>query len=321
VLDALDRADLKPPAGPLAMLDRTVVAEVDSIDTRSCVRRPVRTFGGSDLLARRLNELRQVVWRRCVDVATGAARTSYAQLEETFRTRLAGRFPFSPTPAAPDASAADVIAFFRQYDALSADAVTASGAAAPRVSAFLSELDAARRFFAPLLDSSARAPTYDFQIDFRVNRSLEIGGNQVAEWSADVGAQHLTIDTPESARRGRWRSGDSVQVTLRWANGSTVVPVDANGGAVLNGGIRAGAGGRWALLRLLRNFSGDASDGEPGQLITLGARMARRQQPSEPAGTARVFVRIRLFHPDTKAELPLPNFPIAAPGVAAESRR
>jgi hypothetical protein len=53
----------------------------------------------------------------------------------------------------------------------------------------------------------------------------------------------------------------------------------------------------------------------------LSVRTARRQQPSEPSGNARAFVRIRLFNPDTKAELQLPAFPIAAPAIAQESRR
>lgn len=323
VLDALDKGDAKPPTGPLASIERTVVADVDSVDVKTCVRKPLRMLGGSDLVTKRINDIRQQVWRRCVDVATGNARTSYAQLEETFRTHLAGHFPFATSVTAPDASAADIVAFFRQFDALSPDAVTASGSNAQKVSGFLAELEDVRRFLAPMIDSASRPPTYDYSIDFRVNRGAEVGGNQIADWAADIGAQHASIDAPDASRHGRWRAGDTVHVALRWATGSQVVPFDIMGpnGSAHDGEMEIGFGGRWGLLRFLRAYASDVTDDTGGHILAIVGQTARRQAPSDPTATTRVFLRVRLNHPDTKADLHLPHFPTAAPGATAEARR
>ena len=168
---------------------------------------------------------------------------------------------------------------------------------------------------------AARGPVYDYQIDFRTNRARESGANQIAEWTADIGGHHAEIGTPPAQRRGRWNAGDSVQVTLRWATGSLMQPlaVTAPGATVVDDAGVLGAGGTWSLIRLLRAFESDAPDPEGGSSIAISVRTSITSA-ADASTTARAFLRVRLFHPDTKAELVLPRFPLSLP-VLAEGNR
>src|SRR5262249_52502629 len=140
----------------------------------------------------------------------------------------------------------------------SADLSDAAAASGAKLGTFFAEMAATRKFFAPLIDSSAtgRTPQYDFQVDFRVNRPKEVAANQIAEWSADIGGQHVEIGALPAARRGRWRASDSVEVTLRWATGSAFSPAAVVGpaGVVREGMVTLAAGGTWSVLRLLKAF-------------------------------------------------------------------
>jgi type VI secretion system protein ImpL len=328
VIDAVDNLERNPPSGPLATLARAVHDEIDSVDVRSCLRRAPRVATGTDVLSRRVTDLRLAVWRRCTDIALTGARTAYGRVEVIFRTRLAGRFPFSAADAVPDAQPADIVEFLRAYDLFAEsapDLVKALGATSPRLAAFLGDVEGIRKFFASLVDSAAtaRPVQYDFLIDFRVNRAREMGANQIAEWWADVGSQHAEIGAPAALRHGRWRAGDSVRVTLRWATGSAFVPksVSAPGASVRDGTVTVATGGPWGLLRLLSAYESDVADPEGGQGVSIVVRTAGRQTPNDVNGTARAYLRVRLYDPDTKAELSLPRFPSAAPPLAAEGGR
>jgi type VI secretion system protein ImpL len=335
ILGAVDHADKKPSTGPLVTIDAMVRTELDSIDVKSCSHQAPRSTVGGDLFAQRSDAMWSAVWRRCIDVASTGLTSAYARLSLAFRAKLAGRFPFSAPDAIGDAAPADVVDVLRDYDAFMAVARESASPDEPfgllsgRADAFLTDLAQVRAFFAPLVDSAAtgRPPTLDYQIDFRVNRAREVGANQIADWTADVADQHLTIAGAVAARRGRWRAGDDVQVALRWATGSPVVPVESAppGGTVNDGTVIIQTHGEWSLLRLLRQYESDIADPDGGQTVKIGARTARRGVQGAAATTVatptRAFLRVRLFNPDTKAEMRFPHFPTTAPDLAAEDRR
>jgi hypothetical protein len=249
-------------------------------------------------------------------------------MQEIFRTRIAGHFPFAPGDAAADAAPADIVDFMRAWDAVAPsapDLAGISGPAAPRLNAFFADMAATRKFFASLVDSASalRPPMYDYQVDFRVNRGREINANQIAEWSAQFGARLSEVGSPVAARRGRWSAGDSVLVELRWATGSPFMPVSVigAGATVADGAVEIGAGGTWGLLRLVRAFESDVPDPEGGSTISIAVRTARKAMAADATGTARAFMRVRFYDPDTKAELRLPRFPQALPSLPTEGSR
>ncbi len=328
LVDAVDRADRKPASGPLATIDRVVTEEIDSVDVRTCLGHAPRPGFGNDVLSKRVDDLRTTVWRRCADVALGTARSAYGRMQEIFRTRIAGHFPFSAADATMDAAPADVVDLMKSWDAVapsSVDLIAGAGTGATKLSAFFAEMIAARKFFAPLVDSAAggRPPVYDYQIDFRTNRGREIGANQIADWSAQIGERLTEIGAPTVARHGRWNAGDSIQVTLRWATGSLIQPVSiiAPGASIVDDAVMIGEGGTWSLLRFIRAFESDVADPDGGSTVSIAVRTVRKASASEPPGSARAFLRVRLYNPDTKAEMVVPRFPQALPALAGEGGR
>ncbi|MEO6877775.1 MAG: hypothetical protein ABI205_04795, partial [Gemmatimonadaceae bacterium] len=330
VLSAVDRLDKKPPGGPIAAMSTTVRYELDSLDMGDCARRSPRSTPGGDLCAQRADGMWSAVWRRCVDLGSRELTASYGRLQTQFRSRLAGRFPFSAAGAPTEVSGADLTDFLRNYDAFVAvarqtggteDATNILGA---RAGTFLADLAHVRTFFSAYLDSAAsgRLPTFDYQIDFRVNRAREAGANQIAEWTADVADQHAVMGAPVATRRGRWRAGDDIQTSMRWATGSNVVPAEPlPAGATLgDASIGFESTGQWSLLRFLRQYDSDTADPDGGQTLKFTVRTGRRGSSAEATGTARAYLRVRLYNPDTKGEIAVPHFPTAAPDLGTSVR-
>lgn len=327
ILSAVDRLDKKPPSGPIASMETTLRFALDSLDVADCARRSPRSTPGGDLFEQRADGIWSAVWRRCVDLGSRELTASYGRLQNQFKSRLAGRFPFSTPNAATEASAPDIAEFLRNYDAFQAvakqtggteDATNMLGA---RAATFLSDIAHVRTFFAAYLDSAAtgRLPTFDYQIDFRVNRARETGANQIAEWTADVADQHAVLGAPAASRRGRWRAGDDVSTSMRWATGSQLIPAEpVPAGATLgNGSISFESTGQWSLLRFLREYESDTADPDGGQTLKFSIRTGRRGSSAEASGTARAYMRMRVFNPDSKAELVVPHFPTAAPELGS----
>ncbi len=330
ILSAVDRLDKKPASGPIVTLEDALRTNVDSIDASNCARSAPRSMGGADIFAVRGDAMWSAVWRRCVDVANRELSAAYGRLQSDFRNRVAGRFPFSAAEASAEAAPSDIVAVLRDYDDFMTMARQSTPGDGPiagagnRTALFLGELAKVRTFFAGLVDSAAagRPPTFDYQIDFRTNRGREIAANQIAEWSADIADQHLVLGAPVSARRGRWRAGDDVQLSMRWATGSRYGPIDPlpTGAELVDGTLVLSASGEWSLLRLLRQFESDIPDPDGGFTLKVAVRTAQLGAPNAPTSNARAFVRVRLYNPDSKAELTLPHFPTAAPDFGEDRR-
>jgi type VI secretion system protein ImpL len=330
VLSAVDRLDKKPPSGPIASMGTTLRYELDSLDMSECSRRAPRSTPGGDLFAQRADAMWSAVWRRCVDLGSRELTASYGRLQTQFRSKLAGRFPFSAADAPTDASGADIADFLRNYDVFvavarqtggSEDATNMLGA---RAGTFLADMAHVRTFFAAYLDSAAsgRLPTYDYQIDFRVNRARETGANQIAEWTTDIGDQHAVMGAAVATRRGRWQAGDDIQTSMRWATGSPLVPAEPvpAGAALGDASITFESTGQWSLLRFLREYDSDTADPDGGQTLKFTVRTGRRGSSAEASSTARAYLRVRVYNPDTKAAIAVPHFPTAAPDIGTDVR-
>jgi type VI secretion system protein ImpL len=330
ILAAVDQLDRKPPGGPITTMETTLRFELDSLDVRDCARRAPRSTPGGDLFAQRSDAILSTVWRRCVDLGSRELAASYGRLQSDFRTKLAGRFPFSAADAPTNASPGDIAEFLRSYDAFvvvaretggSDDATNMLGA---RTAAFLGDMAHVRTFFSAYLDSAAsgRLPTFDYQIDFRVNRTRETGANQIAEWTADVADQDAAMGTPVASRRGRWRAGDDISTSMRWATGSQLVPAGPvpPGATLGDASITFETTGQWSLLRFLRQYDSDTADPDGGQTLKFTVRTGRRGSSAEASSTARAYLRMRIYNPDSKAELAVPHFPTSAPDLGSDNR-
>lgn len=328
----------------VAVLEQFVLNELAEVSGENCLNLlPYSNEESGDFFLQRRMQVSQQVLARCSGLTDQVVRRLYRQLEGEFNQHLAGRFPFlegRPDKEAPDASIAEVREFFRLYDRAIASnesflekvrELYGGDAAATR---FLGRLAGVRGFFAPWLGQAVNAggPYYDYEVDFRVNRNAESGGNQIIDWRLRTGA--VEIAQLDEKKKGRWNAGEPVVLSLRWAKGSAYAPVQDGRREDMTVAGRLASftyEGNWSLLRLLasnrsngKDFR-DQGDVDPNTLALVvplrpdGRPQEGQRQPIGATDPARVFVRIRLTPPpgadgEGKATpLRMPIFPARAP--------
>lgn len=368
------------PGNSLAALESFVTGELSEVNLSNCFQRVPpgsRVSGSTNFFQERQNALRSGLYQQCWKKGGELAVASYAEIESFFRRRLSGRYPFAESIADDfpvEVGAETLRQFFRLYDRLLGDicAIDSSDPEAPlaagsfdpaevcgataspafggrgaEVVAFLRELAAVRQFLGGFLspDSQLAAPAYAFEVQFRVNRDREQGGDQIVRWALEVGDQQ--IEHPPTEPTGLWTVGVPVRLTLRWATGAPEHPAkelqpfetEAVGDAVV-----ISHGNLWSLVSFIRDHppaDGDlrfARDPRPHTLafriptrhrrqLDTGEKHGRkrrkaREQGSETGdqlGEARVFIRVSLFAPESESPLLLPSFPKQAPALSLPS--
>ncbi len=334
--DVLAAYEAKKPSS-LARLETLIQAGMASAGPGSCA--PVAAgISGSDWFAARARSIQAPLYARCRQLSGAWARDGYEQIRSAFSTSLAGRFPFAPSDVRTDADPAAVAAFLATYAGLAAarssvlggrDGVGGPGSAA---AAFLQRMDQAAAFLAPLVAAdTGGGPAYRVSAAFRVNRAREIGADQVADWSLQVGDDRLTPRDSAGAAAG-WSPGEGVALAFRWAAGSPVRPSPTGlpAGARADGATLGYAyGGSWSLLRLLRARAApprllSASPERVAHTLAFAAATVAAPQPVRVAATggaapgeALFFVRVDVLDPATGRALVLPGFPTTAPALGA----
>ena len=181
--------------------------------------------------------------------------------------------------------------------------------------------------------TAANPPAFDVEAGFRVNRQRETGGNQIIEWTLNLGEQQLMRGG--EAKTAKWRPGEPVTLRLRWAKDAPVAPVAVAGagtGAAIIDQDRAlvvSYANQWGLIRLLQNHRAPATDlpglvdGQPETLKfsadTGNVPVTEAPKTAKPLLKSRtnVFVRVSVLSVGadgkTRRVLPLPVFPFNAP--------
>ncbi|MDP9121981.1 MAG: hypothetical protein M3O15_11565, partial [Acidobacteriota bacterium] len=241
ILVELQKYDSKKPGNSVAAVETLIASEMPQIDTGNCFailgERSLQQPETNYFLKVR-NSLRRGVLERCRELADDQAVASYRRIESAFNSRLAGRFPFAETiPEQLDAEAEpeDIRAFFEVFDAnvpvLRAlpPGDTHFGAKGDEVRRFLEQLFRVRTLFAGYLDAprDPEPPAFDFEVEFRVNRKREAGGEEILRWEVASGDRRVALGDAE--RRLRWISGQPVRVRLGWAKDGPLVPALATG--------------------------------------------------------------------------------------------
>ncbi|MEM9556803.1 MAG: type VI secretion system protein [Acidobacteriota bacterium] len=297
---------------------------------------------GLDYFTDRRRRLRSGLVERCIELAGSRGIEGYEELRAFFASRLAGRYPFAAGTGAfgQEARIDDLQQLMRLVDRVApvvASAPTDLGFGASGLEArrFVEDLVTVRAFFAPWLDAAEPTPepVYDVDVTFRVERTLELEGNQIIEWTLTTG--DATVRSTDDAQRGRWTPGDVVELGMRWAKDAPRMPA----GRIEDPRLQVEGGramlrfdNQWALFSLLEERAAPRAtfrglvDPEPHTLrfdlstqptpvADADDRRRRRDDPPrvpelEPM---RVFVRLQLFAPGTERPLRLPRFPEAAP--------
>lgn len=266
IVGEVEHFEAMTPGNSVKEIESFVETSLASITPENCQERmPKRSGDSRDFFLQSRSRVYDAVRKRCSQFVEERLMESYDRLAQRFNKTLAGHFPFSKNPSSLDeeeANPRDVRLFFADYDQFlprydafigREDAGQAGLTSSLRaLSGFMEAMRTIRPFFAPLLNekSTDSTPKYNLAVEYRVNRSAEINGNQIAEWSLAVSDQR--IDDTQTA----WQLGEKLRLAMRWAKDGPYHPAanDQVKGASVDGTdtINFEWGGYWAILRFLR---------------------------------------------------------------------
>jgi type VI secretion system protein ImpL len=335
ILDDLRDYDAKKPGNAIAAIEDYINVRMGKVAPSDCAPAapPSDVHGGTRYFARTLQQLSGDLSRRCYEMASLNASARYAELSSYFNQRLAGRYPFSESPAhngALEADPSDVRAFFRKFDAakpvIKSKIAEGDGGFA-QVQQFLDEMSAVRTFFAPFLDAQKPDvdPAFDIEASFRTARQQEVDADQIIGWSLGVGDE--TVTNRDKKPMLRWSVGKGVRLTLRWANDAPRVPVPsplARGVSVRDRSVVYEYNNRWSLLTALAENAAPPEvlpryDDE--EQVTLGFRVFTKPSAGGSPGNVptQVFMRLAVLAPGTTQPIDVPHFPRIAPKLESRS--
>ncbi len=313
----------KTPGNSVLLLEDFIRTGMDKIaPDASCQDSTRNPVGRSDYFLDRRNALRMGVLARCQALAQDDYTT---QIASVFNQRLAGRFPFSSAPPQQpyrEADPAALVDFFAKYDQYAKNAkASLTRKSASAALAFLAQIDPIRQVFAAFLMNAEKNPTpsFDLAVNFRVNQNQEIAGNQISDWSLDVGAQSLAYRA--KANTAQWHLGDPVRLTLRFADDSPSLPQadpkQPGMGIPQKRIVTFDYTEPWSLFRLLQDHE-NTPDPAPHTLSfyipTTPDTTLPQKKDTPTANQVRVYLQITIVPTGAKdpVKIPLP-FPAQAP--------
>jgi type VI secretion system protein ImpL len=162
-------------------------------------------------------------------------------------------------------------------------------------------------------------PTFDFNIDFRVNQEKEVGGNMIIEWTI-APDETSTISNNDKKRAGRWSYGNPVTLTFRWPDSAETQPFldEAQSFmAVDEQTVTYTYPGPWSFLWMMRTQQAISSDFT--NMVDTQPYTLRFEIPNGPDEKTVIYNRIVLQKPGQGKKpgsiLKLPAFPTDAPGL------
>jgi type VI secretion system protein ImpL len=335
ILTDLQQYNVKAPGTPLGLLEDFISTDVDKATPENCQASflTASVSASGDYFEQMHEYLRRSLHGRCVVLSEQNAVREYTEIANLFNEHLAGKFPFSapPTEQLPsEADPQDVINIYKQLDTYG-KSIRAGldnggfGVSQSRVSAFLSQMETLRPLFASLFSAEGDpAPALDFVPVFRVNQGRELNGNQIIDWTLQVGADTFHFRDPQ--RTGRWMFGQPVKLTLRWAKDSPEKPASVRGSGDSQLSSRSVVfeyRDSWSLLSMLAlhqprpNDFDRLVDPDP-QTLVFEVADTKDHAPAGKTGAdatpeTRVFIRLKLRPPGKPDNLRVRTFPMEAP--------
>ncbi|POT56143.1 hypothetical protein C3432_19400 [Citrobacter amalonaticus] len=301
-LAAMQRLQQQDPGSPPVQMT-TLAAALPTMTAQNC-RDELAQFsasGDNDFYSQSLNALVHASQQKCQQLRQQASIGATQKIFTLYNVWLTGRFPFTVVPHAPDADVDRV----RELNELLAQLPPE---ALPEQPPLIQQLAAAQ----PLLAALVAPEGVTVRVIWRTSRHLETGADQIADWRLDGNQQ--TISSPGGTTDLQWRSGDSLNFSLRWAANSPWRPLP---GSTQTGVTVSGDTGRWrwqGAWSLLRMIGQQRVGGALAQPLPL--RFTLPVGDSDKQLRATVWLQIALL--DSKGKTPLPWFPLTEQGLSGD---
>lgn len=333
IIDQLSQYDKRKPDNTISSLENFIGKDTASLTMSNCFQKftlgSIKKASGDFFMDRRL-QLQRALMCRCEIAKRQDSIRNYEKLVEIFNESLKGKFPFvgeNLSQSQGDVEPDDIKTFFTLYhecgdspqDIL--EQIYQLGDAAKEPYQFLKGMEGVKDFFHTYLNSKAPGdvPTFDFNIDFRVNQEKEVGGNMIIEW-AIAPDETSTISNNDKKRAGRWSYGNPVTLTFRWPDSAETQPFldEAQSFmAVDEQTVTYTYPAPWALLWMMRTQQAISND-FPNMVDTQPYTL-RFEIPNGPDEKTVIYNRIVLQKPGQGKKpgsiLKLPAFPTDAPGL------
>ena len=335
IVDELTKYELQQADNTVAELERFITGPMMDVTFSTCAEvldEADLERRSSDYFLDRISRLSRGIRARCLNLAGVEAQAAYNAIADSFDDNLAGRYPFTLTPYETDMreiAPRDLRAFFGRYDREVEGARRALeqaddlGFERDRALEFIARMDGVRQLFDPWLQNSGEdAPSFDLTVSFRVNRDRELGGDQVIDWQFASGGE--TVALRDAERTLRWGLGDPVEIGLRWAENSTVVPAanaDRPNVRVDGRKVSMAYDNVWSLMDLIRRHrsgSEDFAEFVDPRPHTLRIDLSTRPEGGGTLDTARLYLRVELAGQLNGQPVPLimTPFPYEAPRLS-----
>ncbi|MBJ9256825.1 hypothetical protein I5495_05675 [Citrobacter amalonaticus] len=242
-LEVLMRLQQQDPTSAPAQL-HTLAATLPTLTAQNCQSElaAFRAAGQQDFYNASLNALLSASAQNCQQLRQQGSIGTVQKIFTLYNRWLAGRFPFTALPHAPDADVDRV----RELVSLLAELPPETLADQP---ALIRQLAAAQ----PLLSALVSPDGVVVRVNWRTQRNQEAGAEQIVDWQLSGNQQALTYPGGNGADL-HWRSGDNLTFSLRWAVNSAWCPVPETavvGLSVAGDTARWHWQGAWALLRMI----------------------------------------------------------------------
>ncbi|QLY62587.1 hypothetical protein HV211_19760 [Citrobacter freundii] len=299
-LAAMQRLQQQDPGSP-PMQMATLAAVLPTLSAQNCQSElaQFRSDGSNDFYGQSLNALVNASLQKCQQLRQQASIGAVQKIFNLYNIWLAGRFPFTAVPNAPDADVDRV----RELTLLLAQLPAETLSEQPPL---IQQLAAAQ----PLLSALVSPEGVTLRVIWRTSRNHEAGADQIADWRL-VGNQQ-SISYPGGSTDLHWRSGDSLSFSLRWAANSAWRPMP---GLSQTGVTVSGDTGRWRWLgawSLLRMIEQQRVDGALTQPLPL--RFSLPVSDGQKPLQSTVFWQVTLLGAQSKA--PLPWIPLTEQGLS-----
>jgi IcmF-related N-terminal domain len=345
IIAELEKYASKKPVNSIGLLEKFILTELNGVTVENYYEKispKALASTSGDIFLQRRNVMRKLLFRRCQRLASIRIQQNYDALRDLFNEKIGGKFPFSEYTGQTiyaEADPWDIRDFYSIFDpqkTLLGNVLRANrqfGASGDKARAFLAQMEKVRHFLKSYLGSGGEkkekekpedVPTFDLDVQFRVNRTQEAMANRIIEWRMGIGTQ--VMEKQNGSQLGRWRYGDPIRLSLRWAKNAPDYPVFAGEDAsikVAGRTITFVFDNKWSLLKMLRSHAADPgdfgglSDPKPHSLkVSVDARRIGVKAEKGAQFQTKAFVRLILLTTDKeKGVLVMPAFPVNAPGL------
>ncbi|HZS44225.1 MAG TPA: type VI secretion system protein [Blastocatellia bacterium] len=333
IIEDLDAYKNKAPENAVGSLETFILVDMDKTSMGDCLRGSSQIDPGelSDSFFRKTRlTLRAHFYQQCGQLAQADLIKQYNGVAEFFNKHLAGKFPFAASEGNQPLGEADpqvILDFFQLYDTLSPQTRQALadssrfGITRTRALAFIDQVEKAKAFLVPFIGKEG-IPLSDIDVKFRVNEREELWASQIIEWEMDIGKESL--NNRDAGHMIRWRFGDPIRLSLRWAKDSPTIPDPDSRTPEVQGRLAYfDYTNYWSLLSLLIDHETAAADfydpieKDPATfkfLIPIRSAIPGALSTQPPGrDNARIFIRLNVMPTDKKEPLTVPVFPKRAP--------